>query len=49
MHRHCWRGSAVFEFTTAKAFYTKQEKLEADIGKKYGSFRAIEIEGVEQK
>ncbi|MBV9740876.1 MAG: DUF1330 domain-containing protein [Hyphomicrobiales bacterium] len=33
----------------AKAFYAKQERLEADVGKKYASFRAIEIEGVDQK
>jgi uncharacterized protein (DUF1330 family) len=37
------------DLDAAKAFYAKQEKLEADIGKKYASFRAIEIEGVEQK
>jgi uncharacterized protein (DUF1330 family) len=33
----------------AKAFYVKQSKLEADVGNKYASFRAIQIEGVEQK
>ncbi len=33
----------------AKAFYAKQGKLEADVGGKYASFRAIEIEGVEPK
>ncbi len=33
----------------AKAFYVKQGKLEANLGNKYASFRAIEIEGVEQK
>lgn len=32
-----------------KAFYVKQKQLEADIGNKYASFRAIGIEGVEQK
>jgi uncharacterized protein (DUF1330 family) len=34
---------------SAKAFYVKQGKLEADIGNKYASFRAIEIEGIEPK
>ena len=33
----------------AKAFYVKQGKLEAEVGNKYASFRAIEIDGVEQK
>jgi uncharacterized protein (DUF1330 family) len=32
-----------------KAFYVKQQRLEADLGNKYASFRAIGIEGVEQK
>jgi len=32
-----------------KAFYAKEQKLEADVGDKYASFRAIGIEGVEQK
>jgi len=32
-----------------KAFYVKESKLEADIGNKYASFRAVGIEGVEQK
>lgn len=32
-----------------KAFAAKQKQLEADIGDKYASFRAIGIEGVEQK
>ena len=32
-----------------KAFYVKEGQLEADIGHKYASFRAIGIEGVEQK
>ena len=32
-----------------KAFYGKEKQLEADIGNKYASFRAIGIEGVEQK
>jgi uncharacterized protein (DUF1330 family) len=32
-----------------KAFYAKEQQLEADVGDKYASFRAIGIEGVEQK
>lgn len=32
-----------------KAFAAKQKQLEADVGEKYASFRAIGIEGVEQK
>jgi hypothetical protein len=32
-----------------KAFYAKELQLEADVGDKYASFRAIGIEGVEQK
>src|SRR5208282_713997 len=32
-----------------KAFYAKEQKLEADVGSKYASFRVIAIEGVEQK
>jgi hypothetical protein len=32
-----------------KAFYAKEAQLEADVGKKYASFRAIGIEGVEPK
>jgi uncharacterized protein (DUF1330 family) len=32
-----------------KAFATKQQQLEADIGDKYANFRGIGIEGVEQK
>jgi uncharacterized protein (DUF1330 family) len=32
-----------------KAFYAKEQQLEADVGNKYASFRAIGIEGVEQK
>ena len=34
---------------TVKAFEAKQKQLEADIGSKYASFRAVGIEGVEQK
>jgi uncharacterized protein (DUF1330 family) len=32
-----------------KAYNAKQQRLEADIGSKYASFRAIGIEGIEQK
>lgn len=32
-----------------KAFNVKQRQLEADVGSKYASFRAIGIESVEQK
>ena len=32
-----------------KAFNVKQRQLEADVGSKYASFRAVGIEGVEQK
>jgi uncharacterized protein (DUF1330 family) len=32
-----------------KAFYAKDKQLETDVGSKYASFRAIGIEGVEQK
>ena len=32
-----------------KAFYVKEQRLEADVGDKYASFRAIGIEGIEQK
>jgi uncharacterized protein (DUF1330 family) len=37
------------DMDTLKAFAAKQGKLEDDVGKKYASFRAIGIEGVEQK
>jgi len=37
------------DMDTLKAFAVKQKQLEADIGDKYASFRAIGIEGVEQK
>jgi hypothetical protein len=33
----------------AKAFNAKEKQLEAEVGNKYASFRAIGIEGVEQK
>ena len=32
-----------------KAFNVKEKQLEADVGNKYASFRAVGIEGVEQK
>jgi uncharacterized protein (DUF1330 family) len=32
-----------------KAFYVKESKLEADVGDKFASFRAVGIEGVEPK
>jgi len=32
-----------------RAFYVKEQRLEADVGDKYASFRAIGIEGIEQK
>jgi uncharacterized protein (DUF1330 family) len=32
-----------------KAFDAKQQRLDADIGSKYASFRGIGIEGIEQK
>jgi uncharacterized protein (DUF1330 family) len=37
------------DMDTLKAFNVKQKQLEADVGNKYASFRAIGIEGVEQK
>jgi uncharacterized protein (DUF1330 family) len=37
------------DMDTLKAFNVKQRKLEADVGNKYASFRAVGIEGVEQK
>lgn len=37
------------DMDAVKAFSDKQERLEAEIGNKYASFRAIAIEGVEQK
>jgi uncharacterized protein (DUF1330 family) len=32
-----------------KAFYVKESKLEADLGNKFASFRAVGIEGIEPK
>jgi uncharacterized protein (DUF1330 family) len=37
------------DMDTVKAFEAKQKQLEADIGNKYATFRAVGIEGVEQK
>lgn len=37
------------DIDAVRAFSDKQERLEADVGNKYASFRAIAIEGVEQK
>ena len=37
------------DMDAVKAFNEKQRRLEADVGSKYASFRAIGIEGVEQK
>jgi uncharacterized protein (DUF1330 family) len=37
------------DIVALEAFEAKQKQLEADVGSKYASFRAIGIEGVEQK
>jgi hypothetical protein len=37
------------DIDAVRAFYDKEGKLEADVGNKYASFRAVGIEGVEQK
>ena len=37
------------DMDAVKAFEVKQKQLEADVGSKYASFRAVGIEGVEQK
>ncbi|QIG91322.1 MULTISPECIES: DUF1330 domain-containing protein [unclassified Bradyrhizobium] len=37
------------DMDAVKAFNVKQRQLEADVGDKYASFRAVGIEGVEQK
>ena len=37
------------DMDAAKAYNAKQRQLEAEVGDKYASFRAIGIEGVEQK
>ena len=36
-------------WNAVKTFEVKQKQLEADVGNKYASFRAVGIEGVEQK
>ena len=37
------------DMDAVKAFYAKEQQLEADVGRKYASFRIIGIEGLEQK
>jgi uncharacterized protein (DUF1330 family) len=37
------------DMDAVKAFEDKQKQLEADVGSKYATFRAVGIEGVEQK
>ena len=37
------------DMDAVKAFYIKERQLEADIGRKYASFRIVGVEGVEQK
>jgi uncharacterized protein (DUF1330 family) len=37
------------DMEAVKAFNDKERQLEADVGNKYASFRAIGIEGIEQK
>ncbi|MGA2055199.1 MAG: DUF1330 domain-containing protein [Bradyrhizobium sp.] len=37
------------DMDTLKAFNVKQRQLEAEFGNKYGSFRGVGVEGVEQK
>jgi len=37
------------DMDTLKAFNVKQRQLEAEFGSKYGSFRGVGVEGVEQK
>jgi uncharacterized protein (DUF1330 family) len=37
------------DIDAVKAYNAKQRQLQAEVGKKYASFRAIGIEGVEQK
>jgi hypothetical protein len=32
-----------------KAFNEKEQQLEADVGSKYATFRAVAVEGIEQK
>ena len=37
------------DMDAVKAFYAKEQQLEADLGHKYASFRAVGIEGVQPK
>jgi hypothetical protein len=37
------------DMDAVKAFNDKEARLETDVGSKYASFRAVGIEGVEQK
>jgi len=37
------------DMDSAKAFYDKNGPLEADVGRKYASFRIVAIPGIEQK
>ena len=37
------------DMDAVKAFYAKDQKLEADVGSNYASFRAMAIEGAEPK
>lgn len=37
------------DMDAVKAFYDKEGRLETDVGNKYASFRAVGIEGIEQK
>ena len=37
------------DMDAVKAFYAKEQQLEADLGNKYASFRAVGIEGVQPK
>ena len=37
------------DMDAVKAFYAKEQQLEADLGNKYASFRAIGVEGVQPK
>jgi uncharacterized protein (DUF1330 family) len=37
------------DMDSLKAFYIKEKQLEADVGNKYASFRAVGVEGVEPK
>ena len=37
------------DMDAVKAFYAKEQQLEAELGNKYASFRAVGIEGVQPK